>query len=550
MKMKITLFCIACIITCVSHKLSAQSPDWQWAKSVGGINDEDSRSVSTDAGGNVYITGRFMSSSITFDTTTLTNAGSGDIFIVKYDSSGNVLWAKSIGGAGYEQGLGISSDINGNVYLTGSFGSTSLTIDTTTLANSGGQDIIVVKYNSLGNVLWVRSSGGSSWDVGNSISTDANGNIFITGYFGTSITFETTTLTSVGNNDIFVAKYDSSGNAVWAKSAGGTSLDNGSCINADINGNVFVSGYFASSFITFGTTILTNSGSRDTYIVKYDSSGNIIWAKSAGGTGLDGSSSISSDINGNVYVTGIFASPSISFETTTLTNASIDTLDIFIVKYDASGNVIWAKSIGGNKDEESGGISVDTNENVYLVGSFLSLTLSLQSATITNTGGTDIFIIKFDSLGNELFTKSTYGAYDDWSYSVSADNYGNALIAGRFKSSSVIFGTTTLINTDNSGSTDEIFVAKLGNNITETNIIEKNNDFLLYPNPSKGKLVIENINFNLIEIYNISGEKIYHSANKQLNSLMIDISNVPVGIYFYKILSTKHILSTGKIIIQ
>ena len=119
--------------------------------------------------------------------------------------------------------------------------------------------------------LWAQRAGGTDSDYGYSCSTDASGNIFVTGYFySPSITFGTTTLTnaSAGNNDMFIVKYDSNGNVLWAKSAGGTSNDMGKSCSTDANGNVFVTGYFDSPSITFGSTTLTNAGGDDMFIVK------------------------------------------------------------------------------------------------------------------------------------------------------------------------------------------------------------------------------------------------------------------------------------------
>ena len=136
---------------------NAQAPAWQWAKSAGGASGStNGQSISTDASGNVFVTGDFNVASITFGTTTLTRAGGADIFVVKYDASGNVLWAKSAGGTSSDYADGISTDASGNVLVTGSFASASITFGTTTLTNtlSNFPDIFVVKYDASGNVLW------------------------------------------------------------------------------------------------------------------------------------------------------------------------------------------------------------------------------------------------------------------------------------------------------------------------------------------------------------------------------------------------------------
>ena len=218
-----------------------QAPDWAWAKSAGGNLYDYSQSITTDAVGNVYITGVFSSSTLTFGNTTLINAGGCDVFIAKYDPNGNVLWAKSAGDNNTDCGTGITTDVVGNVYLTGRFSST-ITFGNITLSSAGDIDIFIVKYDSDGNVLWAQSAGGNSEDEIHSIATDAVGNVYITGYFNSStLTLGNITLanTYAWRSDIFIAKYDPNGNVLWAKSAGGSDTDCGIGIAADAVGNVY-----------------------------------------------------------------------------------------------------------------------------------------------------------------------------------------------------------------------------------------------------------------------------------------------------------------------
>ena len=189
-----------------------------------------------------------------------------------------------------------------------------------------------MKYDTSGNVTWAKSAGGTSnGSLGNSVATDATGNIYVTGYFGSpTVTFGTTTLTNAGIGNIFIVKYDSNGNVIWAKSAGGIASDYANSVATDATGNIYITGFFSSSSITFGTTTLTNAGNTDIFIAKYDINGNVICAKSAGGASNDQGNSVATDANGSTYITGRFASPSITFRTTTLTN--LGTYDVFIAK--------------------------------------------------------------------------------------------------------------------------------------------------------------------------------------------------------------------------
>jgi len=455
--MKLKLYTLFILLLCGMATFSQeQAPDWAWAKSAEGNDDDFDRGLATDVAGNVYLTGYFESPTLTFGNTTLINAGSYDVFIAKYDPNGNVLWAKSAGGNSSDGSTGIATDAVGNVYLTGYFHSSTLTFGNITLTNAGSADIFIAKYDPNGNVLWAKSAGGNNTDGSTGIATDAVGNVYLTGDFNSStLTFGNITLTNAGGEDVFIAKYDPNGNVLWAKSAEGNDDDYDSGIATDIAGNVYITGYFEGSTLTFGNITLTNAGGADIFIAKYDPNGNVLWAKSAGGNSYDYSNSITTDAVGNVYLTGNFNSSTLTFGNITLTNTGYG--DIFIAKYDPNGNVLWAKSAGGNSSDGSKGIATDVAGNVYLTGYFESPTLTFGNITLTNAGGADIFIAKYDPNGNVLWAKSAGGNSYDHSNSITTDAVGNVYLTGSFESSTITFGNITLIN---AGSWD-IFIVRL-----------------------------------------------------------------------------------------
>ncbi|MEO8086805.1 MAG: T9SS type A sorting domain-containing protein [Bacteroidota bacterium] len=508
---------ILVLILICTIEASAQVPSWLWATSPGGTSSSEARgnATSTDAGGNVLVTGRFNSPSITFGSTTLTNGGDFDFFVVKYSPSGNVEWATSAGGLAHDEGSGISTDANGNVFVTGYFDSPSITFGTTTLNNAGVRDIFVVKYDSSGNVLWATSAGGTGSDAGYGITTDASGNVLVTGSFAIpSITFGNTTLTNAGSLDIFVVKYDASGNVLWATRAGGTSSDVGIGISSDAGGNVAITGYFYSPSITFGNTTLTNAsvGQPDIFVVKYDTSGNMVWASSAGGTGMDLGIGVSTDAGGNVILTGWFSGSSITFGNSTLISAG--SLDIFVAKYDASGNVLWAISAGGTDEEEGGAISTDAAGNVVVTGFFYSPSITFSNITLTSAGLADIFIVKYDASGNVLWATSAGGTDDDDCRGISTDAGGNVFVTGIFYSPSITFGSTTLTNTG----FIHMFVAKL-DNITGIEEKIKNDEVRIFPNPfSPDASESTTISFTFSKTQNVS-IKIFDITGRLVNIL-------------------------------
>ncbi len=384
------------ILALCSIALFAQNVDWLWAKQAVGTDYDICRGIAVDANGNSYVTGHFDGSA-TFGTTTLTSSGSYDIFVAKMDINGNWLWAKQAGGTNEDEGICIAINANGNSYITGFFYG-SATFGTTTLTSSGDFDIFVAKLNSNGNWLWAKQAGGTDNDFGNGIAVDANGNSYITGDFVESATFGTTTLTSSEYDDIFVAKLDINGNWLWVKQAGGTYPDyfyGNYGIAIDANGNSYVTGNFAES-ATFGTTTLTSSGDYDIFVAKMDINGNWLWAKQAGGTSDDYCSSITVDDNGNSYVTGYFWG-SATFGTTTMTSSGNS--DIFVAKLDSNGNWLWVKQAGGTSFDCGNSIAVDANGNSYVTGYFTE-SATFGATTLTGSGYKDIFVAKLGEVNS------------------------------------------------------------------------------------------------------------------------------------------------------
>jgi hypothetical protein len=394
------------------------SGNFVWAKSFGGIYNDFGNSIAVDNSGNVYTTGSFQDT-VDFDpgagTTNLTSPrynGVGDAFVSKLDSSGNFVWAKSFSGSDGEGGQSITVDNSGNVYTTGYFQGT-IDFDpgagTANLTGVAGYDVFVSKLDSSGNFVWAKSfSGSTSSEVGNSIAVDSSGNVYTTGYFHGTADFDpgagTANLTSAGSQDVFVSKLDSSGNFVWAKSFGGSSLDIGYSIAVDSSGNVYTLGIFrvtADFDPGAGTTNLTSAGINDLFVSKLNSSGALLWVKSFGGSSNEIGYSIAVDSSGNVYTTGYFPG-TVDFDpgagTANLTSAGSD--DGFVSKLDSSGNFVWAKSFGGSSSDSLKSITFDSSENIYTTGSFqgtVDFDPGAGTTNLTSAGGADVFVLRLSS---------------------------------------------------------------------------------------------------------------------------------------------------------
>ena len=264
-----------------------------------------------------------------------------DLFLTKYDANGNVLWAKRAGGITYDWALAVAVDKNEKISMTGYFFSPTLTFGSTTLTNANElSDIFLAQFDEDGNALWAKSAVGAGADDANAIATDASGNIFVIGDFDGTLIFDTITLTRTGsaNSDIFLAKYSSNGDILWAKNSSGLTSyiptnDLGISVAVDASGNAYITGRFESPTFTLDTISLTNAGEADIYLAKYNSNGNILWAKSQGGTNNDGALSVAVDNFENAFITGWFREVC-SFGSTSLSN--IDPVfggsDLFIAK--------------------------------------------------------------------------------------------------------------------------------------------------------------------------------------------------------------------------
>jgi hypothetical protein len=366
-----------------------------WAKGATGVSNDIGTGICLDAKGNPYVTGSTNSATLTVGSNVITQKGYDDIFVVKYDTSGKAIWAKSFGGSSDDLGQSVGVDGKGNAYVTGYYTSSSMIAGTNTLTNAGGNDMFVAKYDSSGNIIWAKSIGGTGAESGNGISTDVNGNSYVTGsYTSSSITFGATTLTNSGGYDYFITKYGPLGNVIWSKGATGVSNDIGYGLTLNANKYVYVIGSYNSANLTFGSSSINGKSGDDVFIVKYDTSGTALWAETAGGYTDDLAGGIAVDANGNAFITGYFESPTMYFGLTTLTNAGAD--NIFAASYDASGNLRWAKSAGGSSDDEGTSVTVDAMGNAYMTGSFYSATITFGNTTLTNVSGySDMYIAKF-----------------------------------------------------------------------------------------------------------------------------------------------------------
>jgi len=447
------------IIICLAGILSqskAQTSNWIWAKGVGYLNYDYGKTVAVDASGNSYYAGDHCDT-IKFDATHVyPGAGAGDIFIVKYGPTGNVLWAKSVGGTKDETATAIALDASGNLFVTGYFKSPTLTFGTITLTNAGGinqYDMFLAKLDANGNYLWAKMVGSDKDDKAYGLTTDASGNCFVTGYFtSASLSFGGTLLTNTGATDVFIAKFSSDGSVLWAKSGSGQGSDFAKAITVDNLGNAYIVGDFGGYALTFGSKVLSPHSNRDIFAVKFTAAGNVSWARQAGITGDHEPFGVGVDNTGYLYIDGSFKGP-ITFGTTKLVSAGHS--DIFVVKYDTTGAVLWAKSTGGILEDVAKAIALDNSGNIYIAGFFKSASVTFGTTTLTNAGTQtgDMFITKYDTNGNVIWAKSAGSSADENISGIAADSQ-NFYVTGNFGNPPLVLGATSL---KCKGTTDAFF---------------------------------------------------------------------------------------------
>lgn len=544
----------------ISLFTNAQAPNWIWAKGLGGSGGEEGTSIASNNFGETFVSGHFNTPNIIIGSTILNSNGSDDVFISKSDSAGNILWAKNAGGSAVDLCYDLACDNFGNVFATGSYNSSGMTFDNITITNNGSTDAFIAKYNNSGSIVWAKTIGGigseSSWG---GITIDASGNVYLTGQFSSTVlTVGTFTLNKSGNywNDFYLIKLDNNGNVKWAKSGGGLRDECGTSVSVDLSGNVFITGYYTSDTIKIGSDTLINAvnfslPSQDIFLIKYDNTGSVKWAKSIGGSSNDIGRKVINDNLGFTYLTGYFASPtlSISASTFTLPNNGLAYNDILLLKYDLNGSIVFGKNMGGGDDDFCYNMTIDTHDNLYLVGTFGSGYINFGTTALSNTNTTgDIFVAAYTNSGNNIWALNIDGNSWQRARDISFDSYGNAYVIGDFNSSSLLFGSS---NVPNNGSSD-VFVSKLGT-YTEIQEFLKNKICSVYPNPVVNYATIklnERINAATIQIENNMGKVVQEYKNVSGQEFIINIEMLKPGMYYIKIIENNTIINTGKFVVS
>lgn len=365
------------------------------------------------------------------------------------------MWSNPMQGSGTDAVLSVSSDANGNVYETGIF---SNTVDfdpgagTNNITSNGAYDIYVRKSDPFGNMLWTVRAGGTGNDVPHDIQINSAGEVFVTGYFTSTVDFDpgsgTTTLSTTAGSGVFLWKLTDQGSLVWAKgmSASAATINEGYSLAFGTSGRIIIGGVIRNSFDAdpgAGTaTISPGSSANHSFVICLDANGDYVWSSVFSGAGTSICYSLVATSTGEVCMTGnINGTVDVDPGAGTVNLVSAGQSDFFVVKLNASGNYLWSARAGSTFIDLGNGISIDGNDNVYITGGFagtVDFDPSGTTSNVTSNGSFDCFIWKLNSSGALSMIKTFGGSSYDVGLSISIDASGNIAIGGQF------IGTTDL----------------------------------------------------------------------------------------------------------
>jgi gliding motility-associated-like protein len=428
-KMKLSnKFLLIPALLLLSSPLHAQN---YWGNVYGGNQNDETFAVEIDyPSGNTSIEVGYFTGTSNFNGINHSSNGFSDIFITKHASDGTFLWMKQIGGSGEERAVSISLDATGNIFITGHFWG-SFDFNGTTYTSYGQEDAFVAKLDQNGNPLWFVQEGGTSSDLSFSIEVDINGDAVITGEFNGVSTFGATVLTSV-QEDAFIAKYNgSTGNLLWVQQGTADFSDRGMAICTDENANIYVTGQFSDT-ITFDVTHNYNLY-NGIYVIKFDPLGNEQWFRVIAGGVTNIAYDITADHAGNIYLTGDFTGGLQFLPPINQSLSNPHFYKVFVAKLSTSGNLVWAKADGSDNEITSRAIDVKGSQ-VGIAGMFkctFDEYANLYGAGIFNSVGYwDCFATSFDLSGNRQWARQWASARNDKATGIAIDNSGIFLLSG------------------------------------------------------------------------------------------------------------------------
>lgn len=566
--------------------LSGSAQKWIWGRpEMNGIYSPYAYGFATAVfGNNTYFGGAFQDT-ITFGPNILISNNYESAFLAKYDFSGKLIWAiQSKGGSNTEcKIVSVATDKWGNIYATGTIWDTVSFGAYTIQANNSG-NAFLIKFDSTGNVIWARASTTPSLvsqTLSNAVTTDHNGNAYITGYFRDTVSFGSYLLRQpwIGNInviDVFTVKYDSAGNVIWAQNAIDHALSGsteGFSVATDMSDNVYVCGTYNDT-VTFDTITLCGDGCGCGFLVKYSPSGSVVWVKRAIGEKLTHSSyaafelyAVTTDNLNGVYVTGD-AIDIVYLGTDTLSTTTSSTAPV-LFKYDTNGVCIWKESANvpiASNYWRGYSLSADNANHIFLAscnslctGTPYYIKFASDSFYVLSTGNYPSLLNEFEASTGKPICGSEIAGGGGWTTNVNGvttDPTGNYIfMAGSFNN-----GVTQIFGSDTIGSNSNYrpFLARwqpCEGNPSSMDNLSVASSVTLFPDPNNGRFTLGLNNITdkcIVEFYNVLGEKIYSQTVSQTqNEHEINLGYRALGIYLYRVMTEEgKLIYSDKFIIQ
>jgi hypothetical protein len=423
-----------------------------YAHTWGDGQDDRGDEVAVDAAGNAYVAGYFYGT-VDFDPgPDVDEHFAGDhwgAYLVKYGPCSDFQWARTWSGTADTHGHGVAVSDTGEVFVTGSFeGTTDFDPGpgTSQRTTNGSWDAYLSQFNSEGDFQWVRTWGSSSGDFGRELVTDDAGNVYVTGPFRETADFDpggaVVQYTANGLMDIFLSKFDPAGTFQWARTWGGLEDDMGIGLAFYSPDTVYVSGYFGGADVDFdpggGTDLHDSNGYSDVFLSRLDTSGTFQWARTWGGSNINGDSSwgVATDSLGCAYAIGVY-SGSVDFDpgVGTVEHTSNGGRDVFLSKFDGAGEFQWVQTWGGSGHEEGLGVAVDSLDRIACTGRFLDevdFDPGPEVYTCISNGEADVYINRLEATGDFIWARTWGGEGHDEGYGIAVDGYGSAFVVGEF----------------------------------------------------------------------------------------------------------------------
>lgn len=420
--------------------VTASAQDFYWKQQIGGSNVIDyGRSVVADEDGNVFVVVEFTGSTVIGDSAIQTNGGQ-EAAIAKFSADGDFISAYHFGGPYFDKIRQLAKDGMGNIYFVGESAG-EFVFNGVTYPLTSNTDILVAKLTNDLEEVWLKTGGGVSEDRSSDIAVDQAGNVYFTGYTLGDFSFDGFNFTGYGNTDIFLGKINTDGTTAWINRHGGTGYDAGFAIDLVDDEHFVACGEFIGAGTVGGLNITQNiAGNDQTWVALFDTSGTALWANTADNTGFNAAQALTHDEEGNIYAAGYYEG-STSFGGDTIL-VSAGQRDAFVVKYSATGDFVWARSAHSTGNAYAFGIVAGTDDQLYVTGLFQETLTITPSDQLVSNGANDVMMISLSTDGDLLWYAGLGGVGNDSGNDLYADEEGRIYGAGSFEYTMVIDGET------------------------------------------------------------------------------------------------------------